>query len=159
MFNIVLISTEHREFGNCNSDELCKILESINPDVIFEEEPNDDSYHSSYSEKDSFKSLEVQAIIKYRQYHEVLHIPVDKEISQYLPFSAWEYMFEKFKQNDDYNQIIKEHCSLRNQKGFPYLNSEKCFELFEQMILNQENIISTNNLDMERLSRIYNLFQ
>lgn len=41
MFNIVLISTEHREFGNCNSDELCKILESINPDVIFEEEPND----------------------------------------------------------------------------------------------------------------------
>ena len=68
-------------------------------------------------------------------------------------------MFEKFKQNDDYNQIIKEHCSLRNQKGLPYLNCEKCFEIFEQMILNQENIISTNNLDMERLSRIYNLFQ
>ena len=68
-------------------------------------------------------------------------------------------MFEKFKQHDDYNQIIKEHCSLRNQKGYPYLHCEKCFEIFEQMILNQENIISTNNLDMERLSRIYNLFQ
>ena len=44
MHNVTLISTEHRENGKCNPDELHKILESINPNVIFEEEANDDTY-------------------------------------------------------------------------------------------------------------------
>ena len=35
---IVLISTVHQEIGKCNSEELYKIIESINPDVIFLEE-------------------------------------------------------------------------------------------------------------------------
>ena len=37
MHNITVISTNHKEIGKCNSEELYKIVESINPEVIFEE--------------------------------------------------------------------------------------------------------------------------
>ena len=37
MNNITLISTMHSEGGKCTSDELFKIIESIKPEVIFEE--------------------------------------------------------------------------------------------------------------------------
>jgi hypothetical protein len=40
MYNITVISTDHTESGKCNSDELYKIIKSINPEVIFEEMPN-----------------------------------------------------------------------------------------------------------------------
>ena len=37
MYNITLVSTHHSELGKCSSDELVKIIESISPNVIFEE--------------------------------------------------------------------------------------------------------------------------
>lgn len=37
MHNIHLVCTFHSETGKCNADELYKIIEVINPDVIFEE--------------------------------------------------------------------------------------------------------------------------
>ena len=37
MYNITFIGTCHGKYGKCNSDELYKIIESISPDVIFEE--------------------------------------------------------------------------------------------------------------------------
>ncbi len=40
MYSITLISTAHSEYGKCNSDELYKIIESITPELIFEELPN-----------------------------------------------------------------------------------------------------------------------
>ncbi len=41
MHNIVLVCTAHTETGKCNSDELHKIIESLGPDVIFEELSSD----------------------------------------------------------------------------------------------------------------------
>jgi hypothetical protein len=37
MHNITLIITGHREIGICISNELYKIIERINPEIIFEE--------------------------------------------------------------------------------------------------------------------------
>ena len=39
MYNITLVCTRHEELGACNSHEMHKILETINPEVIFEEIP------------------------------------------------------------------------------------------------------------------------
>jgi len=50
MQNVILISTEHLDSGKCNSDELLKIIETINPEVIFEEQPNDDKYTTCYTD-------------------------------------------------------------------------------------------------------------
>jgi hypothetical protein len=158
MFNVTLISTEHIENGNCNSDELYKIIETIKPDVIFEEQNNDDKYQSYYNEEDSFKSLEVKTILKYKQNHEIIHIPVDIEPFQYLSPKEWDYLFESFKKYDIYKQLEKEHCSLRNKYGFAYLNSERCSELFTKVELAKKQIITFNVLTKNYLTNISNLF-
>src|SRR5688500_15134416 len=75
MCDINLICTRHNEGGNCNSDTLFGIIESINPDIIFEE-LSKDNYDSSYKEQ-SLITLETSAIKKYLQYRTITHIPVD----------------------------------------------------------------------------------
>ncbi len=35
MHNIIFVSTMHNEIGNCNAEELHKIIERLNPEVIF----------------------------------------------------------------------------------------------------------------------------
>jgi hypothetical protein len=158
MHNITLISTEHRSSGKCNSDELCTILESINPNVIFEEETDDDKYISYYSDSNSFKSLEVQAIIKHKQKHTIRHIPVDAKPNQYLSFKEWDYLFNTFNKYVAYKQIVKDHCALRDKDGFDYLNSKKCAELFVKMKNIERQIIEFSAVDKNELFRIYELF-
>lgn len=78
MRSITLISTEHRASGKCNPDELLKIISTLNPDVIFEEETNDDVFRKYYDDfQNSSLSLEIQCIKKYLQNHNAKHIPVD----------------------------------------------------------------------------------
>lgn len=158
MYNVTLISTEHRESGKCNSDELHKIIESIRPDVIFEEETNDDTFQKYYNEEDSFKSLEVQCIIKYLQNHDIKHIPVDIGLNQYLTFREWDYMFDAFNKYVAYKQIVKDHCTLRDKEGFAYLNSEKCSELFEKIKITEKQIIEYSGINKNELFRLHKLF-
>ena len=159
MNKVTLISTEHRESGKCNSGELYRIIESIGPEVIFEEETDDDKYHSYYNQDDSFKSLEIQTITKYKRDYDVKNIPVDGDQDQYLTFEEWEYLDDFFKQYTVYKQIINEHCSLRNKYGFAYLNSERCFELFKKMKITEEQLISFSGPKRDILTRYNTLFQ
>jgi DNA-binding protein Fis len=158
MQNVILISTEHRESGKCNSDELYKIIESINPDIIFEEETNDDTFQKYYNEENSFNSLEVQCVKKYLQNHDIKHIPIDIGLSQYTNFREWDYMFDTFKKYNVYNQTEREHCTLRDKDGFAYLNSKKCVELFELMKNTERQIIEWSGINKNALFRIYNIF-
>jgi hypothetical protein len=158
MYNITLISTEHIESGKCNPDELHKIIESIAPDVIFEEETNDDKFHKYYNEENSFKSLEIQCIKKYLQNHDIKHIPVDIVPNQYLNFQEWDYMFDTFNKYVAYKKIVKDHCTLRDNEGFAYLNSKKCSELFEKMKITEKQILEFSGINKNELLRIYELF-
>lgn len=156
MFNITLISTEHRQDGKCNSDELLNIIETINPDLIFEEEVNDEKFQRYYNEDSSSLSLEIQTIKAYLKKYEIPHIPVDVEVN--FNFQEWDYMFETFKSYQVYKELLHEHCSLRNQDGFKYLNSEKCMEIFDKMQAAEKQIIEFSGFKKERLSRIYSTF-
>lgn len=156
MYNITLISTEHRESGKCNPDELHKIIETINPDVIFEEEANDEKFQEYYNDENSFNSLEVQCIKKYLQNHDIKHIPID--IKSNFNFKEWDFVFDTFIKYDVYKQIIKEHCTLRNEDGFAYLNSEKCAELFDKMKTTERQLIEFSGINKNELLRIYNSF-
>jgi hypothetical protein len=158
MYNITLISTEHKESGKCNSDELHKIIESISPDVIFEEEINDDTFQKYYNDEGSFKSLEVQCIKKYLQIHDIKHIPVDIGLNQYLTFREWDYMFDAFNKYVAYKQIVKDHCTLRDKEGFAYLNSERCSGLFEKMMITEKQLIEYSGINKNELLRIHKLF-
>ena len=158
MYNVTLISTEHIENGKCNSDELYQIIESINPEVIFEEETNDEKYSKYYYDENSFKSLEIRCIIKYLKKHNIQHIPVDIEPNQYLSYREWDYLFGIFREYDVYKKIVKEHCKLRNKKGFDYLNSKKCLELFDKTKITEKQLIEFSGINRNELLRIYKLF-
>ncbi|KAF0198895.1 MAG: hypothetical protein FD166_886 [Bacteroidetes bacterium] len=158
MYNITLISTEHRESGKCNTSELHKIIESISPEVIFEEETNDERYQKYYNEENSYNSLEIQCIKKYLLNHDIKHVPVDAEPNQYLTFQEWDYMFDTFKKYSAYNQIVKEHCTLRDREGFSYLNSEACMEIHEKMKITERQLIEFSGINKSELLRIYKLF-
>ena len=159
MYNITLISTEHRASGKCNPDELFKILESINPEVIFEEETDDAKFHSYYNDdQNPYLSLEIQCIKKYLKNHDVKHIPVDTEPNQFLSFSEWDYMIDSFNKYDAYKRIVKQHCALRDVEGFAYLNGKKCLELFDEMKITEQQLIEFGGLNKSMLLRIYQLF-
>jgi hypothetical protein len=159
MYSVTLISTEHRENGKCNSIELHKIIESISPDVIFEEETNDDKFQKYYNEENSYKSLEVQCIKKYLQNHDIKHIPVDIGSNQFLTFREWDYMFDTFNKYVVYKKIKKDHCELRDKEGFAYLNSKKCLELFDKMKATEKQLLEFSGINKYELLRIYGLFQ
>jgi hypothetical protein len=144
----------HKERGKCTSEELCKIIERINPEIIFEEiHPK---RFDAYYKNQSVATLETTAIIQYSQNHQIEHIPVDYyEVPDMLQF---------YKNVDALNENIcnvsEEYCllselrdSLVNQNGFNYLNSDKCEKLFERLALWEENI--TNYLNDENLSHVH----
>ena len=158
MCKVTLISTEHMEAGNCNSDELLKIVKSIKPEVIFEEDHDDDHYQNYYKNENSFNSLEVKTIKKYKAINNIIHIPVDKSINEFVSLRILDILTKTFRQNNDYKQLVKEHCSLRNEYGFDYLNSERCLKLFQKMKLVEEEIIAKSESSNFNLKEFQNLF-
>ena len=58
MHNIIFISTIHKEIGKCNADELCKIIETLKPEVIFLEAV-DETYSAYENHLFSLKGLSI----------------------------------------------------------------------------------------------------
>jgi len=158
MYKITLISTSHTEIGKCNSDELHKIIESISPEVIFEELPNNsfDRFYKGNQLPD--EPLEIKCIKKYLQNHNIKHIPVDIDASPNLSTSDIEYMFNIFKKYDVYKKLEYEQDLLTAQDGFAYLNSKKCSELFDKKKITEKNLMEFGINNMNLLFHTYKLF-
>ena len=69
MHNITLVGTNHGENSNCNQNEFYKIIEAINPEVIFEE--LSPLYFNDYYIDKVGKRLETSTIIKYLENHQI----------------------------------------------------------------------------------------
>jgi len=157
MYNITIFFTTHSEIGKCKSVELYKIIESINPDVIFEE-MSPDLFDWFYKENQlSDEPLEVKSIKKYLQNHNIKHIPVDITVSQDLSNRDIDYMFDTFKQYDVYKNIEDEQNRMIERDGFAFLNSKKCTELFEKK-KNTEKSLMEFMINKNFLFRIHKLF-
>lgn len=172
MNNITLIGTIHSENGQCNSNELYKILENINPDVIFDELP---SHFSDMYYSDSFDMycannillnrnppvvpLEVKCNKKYKQNNNVEIIPVDIDIRQKLSKYQHEFhfMFSTFYKNEDYIKLDNEKETLISQEGFNYLNSDRFLDFLERKVVIEKNIMESE-IQKNRLLNIYKLF-
>lgn len=159
MFSIILICTRHEEHGSCNSLELLKIIESIKPEVIFEELSYanfDKCYHEN-----TLTTLETNAIKIYLLNHNIKHIPVDTYNLPRTYDEEVESMYNKILNNNlsvesnDLRRLIDKQMFLVNQYGFSFLNSNENDELFEQFNTLNEKIISI--LNSENLFRIYKL--
>jgi len=146
MHNVTLISTNHKEYGKCNADELHKIIESICPEVIFLE-----ALESSYTKYDYFlfsqfevyhERLEIKAIQKYNQNHPLKYVPV-------LDIGLSDEFYKKLDtlcEHNEYQKLIDNGYLLTNEFGFQYVNSEKGIQLFEEMRELGNHILSNNEV-------------
>jgi hypothetical protein len=74
MHKITLVCSPHRENGFCNAEELLKILRAIEPETVFEEvRPSDFDSYCKHG-----RSLEAQAITRYREFKSFRRVPVDQ---------------------------------------------------------------------------------
>jgi hypothetical protein len=182
MYNITLIGTNHSEKGECNSDTLYKIIEDINPEVIFEEIPrvlfdmfyngkcHFDELHKTLKYKLpnnildrieilplSETPLEINCVKKYLQNYNIKNITVDIDINSELS-TKMEMMFGEFYKHDDvYKKLVDKDKLLTEQYGFDYLNSEKYLDLDEKMKLRERQLIESNCFNKNELLHIYEL--
>jgi hypothetical protein len=147
MHNIIFISTIHKEIGECNADELCNIIEKLNPEVIFLE-----AVDETYSAYENYlfstfgiyhKKLELSAIQKYSHIHSFEYVPV---CENYLS-EAFHQKNKLVCQNKDLQKLIDNSISLAATCGFSFLNSLESINLQEEMRMLESRILSGSNLD------------
>jgi hypothetical protein len=137
---IILIGTVHKELGACNENELIRILETIGPDVIFEElRPSD--LEARYRDK-SKHTLEMRAITKYLEVRPARQVPVD---DYKVPESFGRNMrsLEHFveSRSRDYCAVMDDIHQMESEFGFRCLNSpnhiaqiKKSDQLFKETV-------------------------
>lgn len=172
MHNITLIATIHSENGKCNSDELYKLLEDVNPEVIFDELPMhfsemyySDSFDMYYANNILLNRrcpvipLEVKCVKKYKQKYNVKIIPVDIDLRQELPKYQDEisFMILTFLKYEGYKKLNNEKETLIGLEGFHYLNSDKFLDFLDTKEVMEKSIMESD-IQKNRLFDIYKLF-
>lgn len=128
--NVTLISTVHKDIGLCNSYELYKIIEAINPDVIFLEALKNRYHQMLFSQFGvNQERLEVKAIQAYCQNNTCEYAPV---LDFGLP-AEFDELTEIVSKNTEYQKILDHYTFLKTENGFQFLNSKKQIALQEEM--------------------------
>jgi hypothetical protein len=157
MYNISLVCTFHSEFGKCNSDELYKIIDSIRPDLIFEE-LTQDLFDKFYKEnKIPNEPPEIKSVKRYIKDHTTSHIPVDINVSDTLSTSEINYTFKTVKKYAVYSKLEVDQKKLTFQEGYGFLNSKKSEELIEKKKSLEKTLIELQ-INKDQLSRMHELF-
>lgn len=148
---ITLLCTQHREFGRCTEDELLRILESIDPDVIFEEiRPSDIDAHD---QKRLSQTLEMRAVSRYQECRPVRRVPVDdyEDITQDFHAESTS-MFEYVASNSrEYRALL----NVENQEifhyGYLYLNSTE-WEALNRKIetIMEQTVTQSGDADLQQ---------
>lgn len=149
MHDITFISTIHKETGKCNAEELCKIINEINPEVIFLE-ALDDTYTEYQKRNFQFfgvyhKKLEIEAIQKYTLLKPFKFIPVlEKELSD-----SFEKKYNLIGENSDFQRLVDGFNLLAETNGFQFLNSAHCIKLQEEMRALESYLLDGHTFDTE----------
>lgn len=144
MHSITLVSTVHKEIGNCNADELCKIIRDIGPEVIFLE-----ALEGTYSvyQKSSFFSFGV--------YHEKLEISAIQKSSTNASFvpvldiglsDAFERKYSALCKNSELQKLTENFNFLTSENGFKFLNSAESIRLQEEMRMLEASLLNGSEL-------------
>lgn len=153
MRNITLINTFHSESGKCNVDELYRIIEQINPDVVFEELTPylyDMVYIKGFYDESA--PLELKCIINYKLQHNIKNIPVDIEVNSTLSNDV-NRMLALFEKHDIYKDIVVEQKKKIEQGGFDFLNSNEFSDLVKKQRRVECKILE--DVNNSKLNRIY----
>ncbi|NCI45030.1 hypothetical protein [Sediminibacterium soli] len=145
MHKITFISTVHKEIGKCNADELHKIIEQVNPEVIFLE-----ALDGSYSKYEQINfsqfqvphnKLEIAAIQKYSD----KYIPVlDNKMSD-----AFEKKYSSLPENIELRKLLDDFNFLANEYGFQFLNSKESIMRQEEMRIIESSLLNDEKLNIK----------
>jgi hypothetical protein len=132
--------------------ELYKIINTIKPEVIFEE-LDLNSYNDHYGQEGPY-STETTAIYKYLQYNNIQHIPVDTYDMTNFTKEEKKYMDNIILNNNiEYRNIFEKQMKLVYSNGYKFLNGEEC----SLMLLELQKIerIVQEQLCDDKLTYIY----
>ena len=149
MQTINLISTLHEEKGNCNAEELCKIIEKLNPDVIFLE-----ALESTYSEYDMLRfsefgiyhnKMEIKALQHYSQIASFDYVPVlDDGLTD-----AFDNKFNLVCIDHEFQTIVDNYNSLAICNGFKFINSKESTNLQDEMRKFENHYFNGSEIEIE----------
>lgn len=151
MHNITLLSSFHMQHGKCNPRELYKIIEKIQPEVIFEEMSYDLFHNIYYTNDFPPRTVEAITIKEYLKTYKIRHIPVDTLKKNYADlFDGYEIIA---RNSVEYNNLFKTQISLLYQYGYDFLNSNVYNELIDKILLLEKNVLL--NINDAKLSNQY----
>lgn len=143
MRHVILLSSVHMNLGKCNPSELYRIIEKLQPDVIFEELPLD-IFCKIYFEGYPPRSIEAIAIKEYLRSYSIRHYPVDtldKNLEEL--FDGYDVLE---KASADYVEIVLRQASLVSKYGHTFINSDAGLALSEQVQeLEEQILLKVNN--------------
>ena len=171
MNTITIVFSAHKNNHSCSSNNLYKIFNDIQPDVLFEE-ISYELYITRYL-KQGNEILEIQAIRKYLESNILKQVIVDTIEKNNKVLEQYERLMETmYKSNSKIRDILYIMQTEEAEKGFEYINSSKNDEnlkIIENVIVNSndENIISNFNewkkynekRDINMINNIYNYCQ
>lgn len=112
---ITLVCTAHTAAGQCNEQELLRILGAVRPEVVFEEiRPGDFN---------KICTLETRAVRRYAETGSVTEVPVD---SYTIPDSLdrdLKAMWDCVESIYEYRAVVEEMQRQKYEGGFPLMNS------------------------------------
>ena len=152
MYEVVLLSSFHMQLGKCNPLELYRIIEKIQPEVIFVELPLD-IFDLIFIKGHIPRSVEAIAIKEYARKNEVKLHPVDTlEKNLEDLFDGYEVIQ---KNNSEYAGLVNKQAHRIKQFGYAYINSPECSELSkriqhveEETLLNVKDPILINKFKL-----------
>ena len=153
MYEIYLICSLHKEKGNCNSNELYKIIDKIRPDIIFLEltKTDYDKYQTG-----KINTVETNAVSIYNKKYKTKNIPVDKIEMTIEYHLTVENMNNKLCANS--NELKNAYLifeTLLSQNGFSFLNSELCEDYTETLnVFESKAVRKINNNELTKLFRM-----
>jgi len=131
MKRVSVVGTVHEEKGLASISGLLAILERIRPEVIFLEIPAaalDDHFNGNRGK------LESTAVARYCENHRVDLIPVDLPAPDADFFAKHQHLHKRMgRTSPDYRRLVDWHSENVSARGFAYLNSKDCSDLFSQL--------------------------
>lgn len=163
MKEIIIVFTAHTELGAFSSSSLIKILETLQPDLIFLEASPDDYHHQFVAR--NYESLESKALINFTKQYDIDLIPTGTSKSK-------EFLIESHMKNQRLSRAIEVHStelyrdkytqreSKEYMTGFTYINSEEYGEDQKELNLEEKLILErTENIEFIKLYEWWNALQ
>jgi|GEM_PF-2722016 len=143
LLNITLISSFHKIHGNCNPAELYKIIERLQPYVIFEE-LSTNCFEIIYSPYYQPETIEAITIKQYLQKYPIKHFPVDNyPIHENDLLSDAQIIWDS---SMEYRELWNEKLKRLNESGYYFLNSAECMVILDRLTRIEEAVLTEKKI-------------